>query len=104
MILDHPYTMSDDDAVERLKALADYWDARYAVKARWEGHVAHFDGKAMGVRFSGLVEVTGGNVHADVKAGFLAEKLGAKAYVQRKLVDYLDPSNTLDELRSRIGR
>ncbi|MBX3251784.1 MAG: polyhydroxyalkanoic acid system family protein [Myxococcales bacterium] len=104
MILDHRYTVSDEDAVERLRALADYWDAKHGVKARWEGHVAHFDGKVMGVRFSGAVSITGGNVHADVKAGFLAEKLGAKAYVQRKLTDYLDPATSLEELRSRIPR
>ncbi|MCB9600076.1 MAG: polyhydroxyalkanoic acid system family protein [Sandaracinus sp.] len=102
MILDHAYTIADEDAVARLHCLADYWHAKHGVKARWEGHHAHFDGKVMGVSFAGKVVIGNGRVHADVKAGFLAEKLGAKAYVQRKLTDYLDPAKTVEELRARV--
>lgn len=102
MILDHPYTLDDTDALDRLRCLADYWYAKYGVKARFEGSDVFFDGKVMGVSFAGKVEVRGGRVHADVKAGFLAEKLGAKAYVQRKLGEYLDPTHTIEELRARV--
>jgi len=102
MILEHAYTIDDADAVARLHCLADYWYAKHGVKARWEGSDVFFDGKVMGVSFSGKVQIRGGRVHADVKAGFLAEKLGAKSYVQRKLTDYLDPSRTVEELRARV--
>ncbi len=37
-----------------------------------------------------------------MNAGFLAERLGGRAYVERKLDDYLDPKKTLAELRARI--
>lgn len=102
MILDHPYTLDDSDACERLRALADYWQSKHGIKARWEGSDVFFDGRVMGVSFDGKVTIGGGRVHADVRAGFLAEKLGAKAYVTRKLTDYLDPAKTVEELRARV--
>jgi hypothetical protein len=104
VILDFPYALSDDDALDRLHALADYWSAKHGVAARWDGADAYFDGKVKGVKFDGKVSIGGGRVHADVKTGFLAEKLGGKAYVKRKLTDYLDPANSLEELRSRVPR
>jgi len=102
VILDYPYSLDEDDALARLKALADYWQKKHGVKATWEGNDVHFDGKVKGVRFDGKVTIGGGRVYANVKTGFLAEKLGGKAYVKGKLADYLDPSNSIEELRSRI--
>jgi len=102
VILDYPYSLEEDDALARLKALADYWQKKHGVKATWDGTDVHFDGRVKGVRFDGKVSIGGGRVYADVKTGFLAEKLGGKAYVKRKLADYLDPSNSIEELRSRI--
>ena len=104
VILDHPYTVSDAEALERLHALTDYWLAKHDVHARWEGPQVFFNGKVKGVKFDGTVVVGGKKVHADVNVGFLAEKIGGKAYVQRKLVDYLDPAKTVEELRRRVPR
>ncbi len=104
MILDFPYTVSDEEALERLHALTDYWLAKHSVRARWEGPEVFFNGKVKGVKFDGTVVVGGKKVHADVNVGFLAEKIGGKAYVQRKLADYLDPANTLAELKARVPR
>ena len=101
MILDFPYTVSDEEALERLHALTDYWLAKHSVRARWEGPEVFFNGKVKGVKFDGTVVVGGKKVHADVNVGFLAEKIGGKAYVQRKLADYLGPANTLAELKAR---
>jgi hypothetical protein len=54
------------------------------------------------VKFEGRVRVGDGRLVADVKAGFLAEKLGGRQYVERKLEDYLDPKRSLEELRARV--
>lgn len=102
MILDFPYTVSDEEALERLHALTDYWLKKHSVAARWAGPQAFFNGKVKGVHFDGTVTIGGNRVRADVNVGFLAEKIGGKAYVKRKLTDYLDPAKTLAELRARI--
>ena len=39
---------------------------------------------------------------ADIDAGFLAERLGGKAYVEGKVNEYLDPKQTLEQLKARI--
>ncbi|MFT5357240.1 MAG: hypothetical protein ACI9KE_004474, partial [Polyangiales bacterium] len=59
-------------------------------------------GRIKGVRFLGTVKIGGGRVEANIDAGFLAEKLGAKRYVSRKVDDYLNPSNSLESLDARL--
>lgn len=98
------YDMPEAEAIERLRALADYWIAKHGVNITWEGPVAHLDGKVKGVKFKGHVDCAGGTIDAEMKANFLAEKLGGKLYVGRKLDDYLDPKNSVDALRARIPR
>lgn len=96
------YDLPDDDALARLRALTDYWVKKHGVKMQWDGGTVTLSGRVMGVKFDGTVRVGGGKLVADVKAGFLAEKLGAKSYVEGKLADYLDPGKSLEELRARI--
>jgi hypothetical protein len=38
-----------------------------------------------------------------MKVGFLAERLGGRSYVENKLRDYLNPANSIESLRARIG-
>lgn len=99
---EHSFELDDDEALERLRALTDYWEAKHGVPTVWDGSTARLAGKKLGVRFDATVTVEGGRLRASVKAGFLAERLGARAYVERKLQDYLDPKHTLAELRSWI--
>lgn len=101
MRLERPYAMADEEALDRAKALTDYWSAKYGVRTTWTGSSARIDGNVKGVRFDGGIEVRGGRLVADIKAGFLAEKLGGKKYVEGKLDVYLDPKNGLEELRRR---
>lgn len=86
----------------RLKALTDYWDKKYGIGSSWSGSSVRIKGKMMGVSFDGHVHVGEGRIDADVDAGFLAEKLGGKKYVEGKLDAYLDPSTTVEALRARI--
>ncbi|MEM6957586.1 MAG: polyhydroxyalkanoic acid system family protein [Myxococcota bacterium] len=98
------YDQTDEEALERLKLLADYWSAKWGFAPTWDGGTARFDGRVVGVRFRGTVEIGRGRVHARMNAGFLAEKLGGRAYVSRKVDDYLDPANSIASLRARIER
>lgn len=102
MKIDRSFTMPIDEAMERLQALSDYWSAKYGVSVTWEGHTGRVLGKVRGVKFDGHLRLEPGRLAADIKAGFLAERLGGKKYVEGKLDDYLNPTRTLEELRARI--
>lgn len=102
MVLDRSYDLSDEDTLERMRALTDYWARKHGVRVEWRGSTVTIAGKVTGVKFEGTVRIGGGAIHAEMNAGFLAEKLGARRYVERKLDDYLDPGKSLAELRARI--
>jgi len=96
----HRYTI--EEATDRIRALTEYWSTRHGIRVDWNGNAASFGGKAKGVSFSGNVAIEANIIRAEVKVGFLAEKLGGRAYVEGKMKDYLDPANTIDELRARL--
>lgn len=96
------YTFPEEEALARLRALTDYWSKKYGVKSSWSGTRATIKGKVKGISFEGVVHLDNGRLHADVKAGFLAEKLGAPKYVEGKITDYLDPASSLEALQKRI--
>lgn len=103
MKLERRYALSDDDARARAHALTDYWAKKHGVKVEWRGEgEVRLSGRVMGVKFDGVVHVGDGSVRAEMEAGFLAQKLGARSYVERKLDDYLDPVKTVEQLRARI--
>ena len=99
-----PYACDDEEALARLRALGDYWLAKHGVKVTWDGPRGRLVGKKMGVRYDGTVTVADRRAVCEVDAGWLADKLGAPAYVERKLRDYLDPSHSLESLLARVPR
>ncbi len=101
--LDRHCTLPDEDVLARAHALTEYWAKKHNVTVSWKNdREVHLSGRVMGVKFDGRVQIGEGKIHAEMNAGFLAEKLGGRAYVQRKLDDYLDPARSLAELRARI--
>jgi len=102
MKLDKQHSYSQDEAVARIRALTDYWDTRHGTRTVWQGNSAQINGKVKGISFDGTFRVEEGRLFADVKVGFLAEKIGGRAYVERKLDDYLNPGNSLESLQGRI--
>jgi hypothetical protein len=90
------------EVTDRLKALTDYWSKKYGIGSTWSGSSVRIKGKMMGVSFDGTVRIGEGRIDADVDAGFLAEKLGGKKYVEGKLDTYLDPAASVEALRGRI--
>jgi hypothetical protein len=102
MKIDRAHGFSQEEALARLQALTDYWKKKYGVESRWAASTATINGKVKAVSFKGTVKVDGQRLLADIDAGFLAEKLGGKAYVEGKLAEYLDPKHTLEALKARI--
>ncbi len=96
--LDIPHSLSVADAKTRLEALLNYWARKYSVKGVWNGEVASFNGKAMGVAIEGQLTVALGKLLVDsADPGFLLRGQAEK-YLRRKLADYLDPKKTLADL------
>ena len=100
MKLQYPHAFTPEEAQARIRALTDYW-TKYGIQSSWNGDSAQISGKVKGVSFSGTLRLAPGALTGEVKVGFLAEKLGGRAYVERKLAEYLDPKITLTELQSR---
>ncbi|MEM1417751.1 MAG: polyhydroxyalkanoic acid system family protein [Myxococcota bacterium] len=99
------YAQPDGEARERLKALGDYWVAKHGIDLRWPAEDrVRLEGSKLGVTFKGEVQVADGVIRADMEANWMAKKLGAQAYVEKKLDDYLDPAKSLEALRARIPR
>ncbi len=102
MKLEHRHSFTQEEAVARIKALTDYWSKKYGVQCDWQADSAHIKGNVKGVSFDGTFDLKPSLLAAEVKVGFLAERLGGKAYVERKLTEYLDPKNSLDSLKARV--
>ncbi len=100
MKISKPHSFSAEDAVARLRALTSYWDTRYGTRTTWTGNTARIVGKVKGIKFDGKFSVTDSNLSADVKVGFLAEKMGGRGYVENKLEQYLDPNTAVEDLKT----
>lgn len=101
MKLEQAHSLEHADALARVQALTQYWANRYGVQVNWTEATARIKGRVKGVKFDGDVVVGDDAVRADIEAGFLAEKLGGRSYVLRKLADYLDPQTPLDQLKTQ---
>jgi hypothetical protein len=100
MKLEYPHSFTQEEVQARIRALTDYW-TKYGIQSTWQGESAQISGKVKGVSFSGTLWLKPGALTGEVKVGFLAEKLGGRAYVERKLTEYLDPKVPLAELQAR---
>jgi hypothetical protein len=96
----YPHQLPQDEALARLRALADYWQTHYGVQTEWQGFCGRVSGKVLGIRFGGTFSVEPDHVRGQLEAGFLGERLGGRSYVLRKLAHYLDPERPLTALRA----
>ena len=103
MKVQRTHNFDKEEARGRLEALTHYWSSRYGIASRWSGDTVHIAGKVKGITFEGDIQVNDKDIAGDVKAGFLAEKLGGRQYVEQKLQEYFDTANTLEKLRERAG-
>ncbi len=105
MRFERAYALDDDDVRARLRALGDYWRAKHGITLRWTSEErVELEGSKLGVTFRGEVLVGDKRIRADMEANWMAKKLGAQAYVERKLDAYLDPATPLAALQARVPR
>ncbi len=98
----YPYEMPREEAVQRVRALTDYWDARYGTRTEWQGHRGRIKGKGLGISFDATFTINSEIMVGEMKVSFLAVKMGGRQYLKRKLDEYLDPGKSLEELQGRL--
>jgi hypothetical protein len=98
MKIECTHSFSVDEAKQRMQALTEYWQNRYGVTTEWMGNRGRTKGKVKGINFDARVDVAEKHVVCEADIGFLAERLGARSYVEKKLEDYLDPSTPVTGL------
>ena len=102
MKIQQPHSLSQEEATERMKSLTLYWDTKYGTRTTWDQHTAHIKGRVRGIKFDGTFRVEQHQLFGDIKVGFLAERIGGRGYVERKLQQYFDPNTSLETLQAKI--
>jgi putative polyhydroxyalkanoate system protein len=98
MKIERKFSFTADEAKQRMQALTDYWHTKYGVKTDWNGNTGRTQGKVKGISFDARVDVAEKQLTCEADVGFLAERLGARSYIERKLDEYLDPSKSVTAL------
>lgn len=102
MKIRHPHHLGKEDATARMQALTLYWDTRYGTRTSWDGSKARITGRVRGIKFDGTFDVEESQLAGDIKVGFLAEKIGGRSYVERKLAQYFDADTSLEVLQAKL--
>jgi hypothetical protein len=98
----YPIRVSQQEAIARVRALTDYWDATYRTRTEWSGNRGVISGRVLGLSFWARFTVDEDRLHGELKVSSLAVRMGGRGYLKRKLDDYLDPDHSLEDLRSRV--
>jgi hypothetical protein len=101
--LDIPHTLGLEEAKVRVNGLLDYWTRKYGVKIAWTGDKATFDGKVMGIHFSGYLTVLAQKVSGEASDPGMLLRGQATKYLVKKFGDYLDPKKSLGEVQQHLG-
>ena len=102
MKIQQPHSLSEEDATARMKALTLYWDTKYGTRTIWDETHARITGRVRGIKFDGTFDVQQRQLSGDIKVGFLAERIGGRGYVERKLAQYFDPNTSLETLQAKL--
>lgn len=98
----YPHSLTLEEAVARLRALTDYWDAQYRTQTDWNGHEGRISGRVLGLSFWSRFTVDHDRIHGELKVSSLAVRMGGRGYLKRKLDHYMNPAVSLEALRGLI--
>ena len=98
----YPHDMPRQEALDRVRALTDYWDTRYGTRTEWVGNRGSIRGRAFRISFEATFTINPGSMDGEMRVSFLAVRMGGRQYIKRKLDEYLDPANSLEDLRGRL--
>lgn len=99
MEIEHKHSFTHDEAKARVKALADYLSNKHGMNIAWSGDDRfHLTGKYTVVSLDVTVQVAPDKIQVTgPDPGFMLRGT-AKAYIARKVSEYLSPSAPLDAL------
>ena len=101
MKLEIPHELKAADAKARMKALGEYWAAKYGIKPTWSKDTAKVVGSIMGFKFDADLSVAKDQVTLEgPEPNFLVKKK-VIGYLEHKLKEYLDPDVSLKELEKK---
>ena len=101
MKLEIPHELKLADAKARMKELGDYWAKKYGVKPSWAKDTGKVKGSIMGFSFDATLEIAKDKVSLEgPDPNFLVRKK-VVGYLEHKLQEYLDPDNSLDDLKEK---
>jgi len=97
-----PPSISQREAVERVRALTDYWAAQYNTTTEWVDTCGTISGRVLGLAFRAHFRVEPRRMLGELKVSFLAVKMGGRKYLKRKLDHYLNPEIPLEDLQAVV--
>ena len=99
MEIEHNHPFTHEEAKERVRALADYLKNKHGMNIAWSGDDRfHLTGKYTVVNLDVTVSVAPNKIHVNGPDPGLVLRGPAKAYIARKVSEYLSPNAALETL------
>ncbi|MET0344318.1 MAG: polyhydroxyalkanoic acid system family protein [Polyangiales bacterium] len=100
MNIEHRHGFADDEAKTRVQALADYMSTKHGMQVQWLGSDSfRMQGKYKVVGIDATIQLSPGKIAVTGKDPGMLWRGPAKAYIAKKLEQYMDPAVPPNELR-----
>lgn len=103
MKFDIPHSLPKEEVKKRVEQLLQYWGGKYGVKADWTGEGAKIVGKVMGIKLDASFVITDKAVEGEGTDPGMLLRGQATKYLKEKFSSVLDPSKSLDQVKSALG-
>ncbi len=103
MKFDIPHSLPKEEVKKRVEQLLQYWGGKYGVRADWQGDSARLIGKVMGINLDASFVITDKAVQGEGTDPGLLLRGQAKAYLQKKFGEVLDPSKSINDLKGTLS-
>jgi hypothetical protein len=88
---------------KRVEQLLQYWGTKYGVQATWQGEGARLVGKVMGIQLDASFTITDKAVQGEGTDPGMLLRGQAKSYLQKKFGEVLDPSKSLNDVKTNLA-
>ena len=92
------HQLSPEEALERVRALGDYYENRHGAAVAWNGSIGHIKAKWLTMHADIEFRVTNSSIQLDGPDPGLLLRGRVTKYLKRKLETYLDPGTPLESL------